>query len=102
MCMSSVINSLLTDMPGVMRLNVDTAGGIAFQTSNTSVTANGQLIMRLGDLVAPHGSVSPHDQPNPMVTASSTVTAAGITLCRLGDLAACNHAATGSSTVFAS
>ena len=87
-------------MPGIMRLNVDTAGGVAFQTDNPNVTVNGELVMRLGDLVAPHGFM-PHDSPQPMVTASSTVTAYGVQLCRLGDAAKCGHTATGSSDVFA-
>lgn len=82
-----------------MRLDLDMAGGIAFLTSNHSVFANGKLVMRLGDLVKPHG-FGVHGDGVPMITASPSVFAEGIAVCGEGDLAYCQHVATGSNNVF--
>lgn len=77
---------------GVMRLNVDEAGGQAILTDNGTVFCNGNLVMRLGDRVAPHGSWEHAPYP-PMVTASPTVFVEGMPVCAVGDLAACLHEA---------
>ncbi len=85
---------------GVMRLTVDQAGGKALLTTNATVFAENNLLMCLGDLVAPHGD-SPHGtNPVPMVEASQKVFVGGRPVCRQGDKAQCGHPATGSSKVF--
>ncbi len=72
---------------------LDRAGGVACQTTNTTVYAEGELVMRIGDYV------SPHDHPSvPMVTGGETVYAEGMAVCRLYDLAQCGHTAEPCST----
>ena len=84
-------------MPGIARKTTDTAGGPHLAGGQDTVTANGQIVVVLGDPVTPHGILL-HAAPI-MVEASSTVSAGGIPVCRQGDLANCGDASTGSGNV---
>lgn len=64
-----------------MFLFEDSAGGLAIQSGNTNVFFEGQIPMRVTDIVAPHGDDDPHDKPNPMITGSSSVFINGQALC---------------------
>lgn len=86
-------------MPGISRVNVDTAGGTITGPGSSDVFVNGSKVSLLGDSVAPHGD-SPHNNAT-MVGSSSTVFANGIGVVRQGDAASCGHTATGSSDTFA-
>jgi len=86
-------------MPGISRVNVDTAGGTITGPGASSVFVNGSKVSLLGDSVASHGD-SPHDNAT-MVESSSTVSAEGKGVVRQGDAASCGHTATGSSDTFA-
>ena len=86
-------------MPGISRVNVDTAGGTITGPGASTVFVNGSKVSLLGDSVAPHGD-SPHSNAT-MVESSSTVFASGIGVVRQGDAASCGHTATGSSDTFA-
>jgi uncharacterized Zn-binding protein involved in type VI secretion len=83
--------------PGITRKGIDAAGGILISGSG-DVFANNAEVVRIGDVVAPHG-LPPHVVP-PMVTGSSNVFTNNIPTCREGDVASCGHQATGSSNVF--
>lgn len=83
-------------MPGISRDN-DSAGG-DLVASQSSVYANGQLVIVDGDAVAPHG-VSPHDAPT-ITAGSNNVFAEGIAVVNQGDSATCGHTSGGSSDVF--
>lgn len=82
---------------GVTRKGIDAAGGILI-TGSDNVFVNNAQVVRIGDIVAPHG-LPPHIVP-PMVTGSNNVFTNNIPTCGVGDVAACGHPATGSSDVF--
>ena len=84
-------------MPGISRVNVDTAGGTITGNLAPTVFVQGSPIAVFGAAVASHG-LSPHDNPT-MSGSSSTVRANNILVCRAGDAATCAHTASGSSTV---
>lgn len=84
-------------MPGVSRVNSDTAGGTIIGALAPSVRVNGQPVAVVGAQVAGHGD-APHNNPT-MATGSGTVSAGGIAVCRAGDAATCGHAASGSANV---
>lgn len=86
-------------MPGVSRVNQDSAGGLISQALATSVYVDGKNITVKGAQVTPHGSGA-HASAT-MSEASSSVFAEGIAICREGDKATCNDPTTGSSDVFA-
>lgn len=86
-------------MPGVARVNADSAGGLISGHQCTTVFANGNNLAVKGDSVVSHG-LGVHIAPV-MIGASATVYAQGKQVCRAGDSASCGHAASGSSTVFA-
>jgi uncharacterized Zn-binding protein involved in type VI secretion len=84
-------------VPGVARVNQDTAGGTITGALVPSVRINSQPVAVIGAAVAPHGD-SPHNAAT-MATGSATVKAGGFKVCRAGDTATCGHAATGSGNV---
>jgi len=86
-------------MPGISRVNVDTAGGLIVGGGQFSVFCNGFLVAVKGDTVLPHGP-GPHSSAV-MVGSSETVFAGGKKICRMGDAASCGDTATGSSNAFA-
>jgi len=86
-------------MPGVTRINLDTAGGAVLQGPNFTVFVNGSPAATLNCPVAGHGK-SPHSGAR-IVTSSGTVRAQNVPICRSGDMASCGHSATGSGNVFA-
>jgi len=86
-------------MPGISRVNVDTAGGTITGPGASSVFVNGSKVSLQGDSVAPHGD-PPHRSAT-MVESSSTVSAEGKGVVRQGDAASCGHTASGSSDTFA-
>lgn len=86
-------------MPGVSRINQDSAGGIIIGILAPHVFVNGTPIAVKGAAVAGHG-VAEHGGPV-MAGHSSTVFAHGIPICRRGDQATCGDRATGSLNVFA-
>lgn len=86
-------------MPGVARVNADSAGGAIVGNLAPSVLVNGNPVAVVGASIAGHGS-APHSAAV-MVGASSTVFAEGKAVCRAGDLASCGHAASGSGNVTA-
>jgi len=85
-------------MPGISRVNVDTAGGTITGPGASTVFVNGSKVSLLGDSVAPHGD-SPHNNAT-MVESSNSVTAEGKGVVRQGDSASCGHTATGSTDTF--
>jgi uncharacterized Zn-binding protein involved in type VI secretion len=84
-------------MNGIVRNNIDSAGGLLIGTGNGSVYVNGKTATVLNDAVTNHGS-APHASPT-MTQASSSVFFSGKAVCRAGDQASCGHTATGSSNV---
>jgi uncharacterized Zn-binding protein involved in type VI secretion len=84
-------------MPGITRVNKDTAGAVIIESLEPSVYVNGYNVALLGCLVKGHGG-PPHSSPV-MAEASSTVFAGGIAVCRSGDAASCGDLATGSDDV---
>lgn len=86
-------------MPGVSRVNQDTAGSIIAGAQVSTVFVNTKTVAVVGDSVIGHG-LAPHIAPT-MAQGSNTVFAEGKKICRSGDLATCGHAANGSSNVFA-
>lgn len=86
-------------MPGVARIDQDTAGGTIVGVLVPSVLVNGTPVAVVGAEVAPHG-IGLHAAPF-MAEGSGTVTAGGIAVCRAGDAANCGHLATGSGDVSA-
>ena len=86
-------------MPGVVRDDgEDMAGGVLIEGS-PNVYVENKPIVRIGDMVAPHGKGT-HGSAT-MLDGSSDVYVNGMGVCREGDAANCGHVATGSSTVFA-
>ncbi len=86
-------------MPGIARVNLDTAGGTIVGALAPTVFVNGKPIAVKGAAVAGHGTAA-HAGPV-MAQHSATVFAEGIPVCRRGDQATCGHPATGSGNVFA-
>ena len=86
-------------MPGISRINQDTAGGTIIGILAPSVFVNGTPIAVLHCAVQGHGSGA-HAGPV-MAQASSSVFAESIPVCRQGDAASCGHPATGSANAFA-
>ena len=86
-------------MPGVCRLNVDSAGGIILgMNQDGTVFANGANVSVDVDAVQGH---APGVHAGPvMIAGSNNVFINGIAVCNAGDLATCGHPATGSSNVF--
>lgn len=87
-------------MPGIARVNQDTAGGLITGNLAPTVFVNGKPIVVIGASIAGHG-LGAHAGPS-MSTGSGTVFAHGIGVCKAGDTATCGHACVGSSTVNAS
>lgn len=86
-------------MPGIARVNADSAGGTITQALAPSVYVNGNRVAVINCQVASHGT-APHNSPV-MVGASGNVYAESKRVCRQGDAASCGHAASGSGNVFA-
>lgn len=86
-------------MPGVSRVNQDTAGGTITGNLAPTVFVDNKPIAVKGAAVANHG-ISPHSSPV-MSGHSGNVFANNIAICRAGDAASCGHGATGSGDVFA-
>lgn len=86
-------------MPGVSRVDEDTAGGLLINPQVSSVLINGQPIAVKGQEIQSHGTGAHASAV--MVGSSTTVFAGGIEVCREGDDASCGDVATGSSDVFA-
>jgi uncharacterized Zn-binding protein involved in type VI secretion len=86
-------------MPGVSRVNTDTAGGTIIGILAPSVYVNGVNVAVLNAAVEGHGP-GVHAGPV-MAQCSATVYAEGIGVCRAGDQASCSHPATGSGDTFA-
>jgi uncharacterized Zn-binding protein involved in type VI secretion len=84
-------------MPGIARVNQDSAGGLITGNLAPTVFVNGQPIAVKGANVASHG-LGGHSNAT-MLEASTKVFANGIEVCRAGDKASCGDAATGSSNV---
>lgn len=86
-------------MPGIARVNQDSAGGLITGNLAPTVFINGKPIAVRGATVQSHGLGS---HASPVLDGSSLVVFAnGIPICRIGDLASCGHPITsGSSTVF--
>lgn len=82
-------------MPGICRDN-DRADGDLIP-SQTTVFANGELVIIDNDEVEGHG-IPPHDSPT-MVAGSRNVFVAGKAVCNAGDRATCGDIATGSDNV---
>ena len=80
-------------MPGISRVNVDTAGGLIVGPGNSTVLVNGSPISIIGD------AVNPPPSPATMVQGSSTVFAGGVGVVRQADLSSLGIPATGSSNV---
>jgi uncharacterized Zn-binding protein involved in type VI secretion len=89
----------MSDMPGIARVNEDSAGGTIIGVLAPRVFVNGKPIAVQGAAVAGHGD-PPHAAPV-MTGHSDTVFAHGIPICRQGDAAICDHPATDSDNVFA-
>lgn len=84
-------------MSGVVRCNLDTAGGVVLPI-NSKVTVEGYPIGLSGCPVAPHGDDEHRNAV--MVGGSSKVTVGGVAVLRGGvDRATCGHVVTGSSKV---
>lgn len=86
-------------MPGISRVNVDSAGGKILGPGVSSVIVNNAAVSIIGDAVANHGD-EPHASPT-MIAGSKTVFANGIGVVRAGDAASCGDTASGSSNVIA-
>lgn len=84
-------------MPGISRVNKDTAGGIIIGELVSSVLINNFPIVVKGANIISHGS-GPHAS-SIMIDSSNTVFAEDKAICRSGDLASCGHSATGSNNV---
>jgi len=82
-------------LQGVLRATVDYAGGLIL-TGSPNVFINGKPVVRVGDVVSPHGSGS-HGSAV-MATGSATFSVNGIPVCRVGDLASCGHVGSPGST----
>ena len=83
---------------GVLRANVDQAGGLIIEGS-PDVQVNGKPVVRVGDKVSPHGPGA-HNSPK-MIEGSTTVFCNGKPVCRNGDKASCGHtASSGSGNVY--
>jgi uncharacterized Zn-binding protein involved in type VI secretion len=86
-------------MPGIARVNQDSAGGLITGNLAPTVFVNGQPIAVKSAAVQPHGLGS--HAGSVLDGSSFVVFANGIPICRVGDLASCGHAiSSGSSTVF--
>lgn len=86
-------------MPGVVRADVDTAGGTIRASGNSTVYVNNKLVIVDGDPVDPHGT-GEHAGATMVASGTSNTLIGGIPICFAGDLATCGHAATGSSDAF--
>jgi uncharacterized Zn-binding protein involved in type VI secretion len=82
-------------MPGISRDN-DTAVGDLIP-SQTTVFANGELVIVDGDDVEGHGTGA-HASPK-MIAGSNNVFIGGVAVVNAGDLATCGDASTGSANV---
>ena len=84
-------------MPGISRLGLDSAGGVII-TGSTDVYANFAPVVRIGDVVAPHGP-GVHSFAV-MVTGSPNVITNFRPTSREGDVASCGDSSSGSGDVF--
>jgi uncharacterized Zn-binding protein involved in type VI secretion len=84
-------------MPGISRVNADSAGGTIIGNLAPTIQVNNSPIAVKGASIVGHGRGT-HRSPV-MVGASSTVFANGIPVCRSGDSANCGHTASGSGSV---
>lgn len=88
-------------MPGIVRVNQDTAGGLITGSGlQDFVKLDGMQWAVLGDVVAPHGTV-PHAAAT-MVQGSAFIKINGIPACIAGNAASCGDVATGSPDMQAS
>ena len=89
-------------MPGISRVNQDSAGGIITGSGASSVYVNDKNVSLINDSVTPHAPPdTPHMGSPKIISASSTVFANGKPVVRQGDSASCGHTTSGSSNVFA-
>lgn len=83
-------------MPGMSLVGVDTAIGVILGGGQDFVTANGALVVVVGDAVSPH---PPAHIGVTMVQGNSFVTINGIPIVHAGDKASCDHVATGQAWI---
>jgi uncharacterized Zn-binding protein involved in type VI secretion len=86
-------------MPGVVRADVDTAGGTIRASGNSTVYVNNKLVIVDGDPVDPHGP-GEHAGATMVASGSSNTFINNKKVCFAGDLATCGDAATGSGNAF--
>lgn len=86
-------------MPGITRMDSDTAGGKILTPPQSKVFVNKKLAAIFGTPIENHGD-GDHASPT-MKGCSEKVFIGKIGVCRAGDDATCGHLATGSSDVFA-
>lgn len=87
-------------MPGVVRADVDTAGGGTIRASgNSTVYVNNKLVIVDGDPVDSHGS-GEHAGATMVASSTSNTFINNIAVCFKGDLATCGDPATGSDDAF--
>ena len=84
-------------MPGISRVNQDTAGGTILGGGQDFVTVEGTRWAVKGDAIAGHGK-APHAAPV-MAEGSPFVRINAIPVCREGHTATCGHPATGSGSM---
>lgn len=77
----------------ILRVGVDSAGGLITGIISTKTTVSGFPIVCVGAAVAPHG-VGPHGGAT-MATGSARTSANGSPVCGAGDTATCGHVGTG-------
>ncbi|MXS82381.1 PAAR domain-containing protein [Nitrosomonas oligotropha] len=85
-------------MPGIARVDQDSAGALIIGVLAGSVFVNGKSVAVLGAQVRIHNT-GPHTSAV-MAESSGTVFAHGIGVCKAGDKATCGHPVNGSGNVF--
>jgi uncharacterized Zn-binding protein involved in type VI secretion len=84
-------------MPGISRVNADSAGSTIVGNLAPTVHVNNNPIAVQGASIVGHGR-GPHSSPV-MVGSLGSVRAHNIPVCRSGDSASCGHVASGSGNV---
>lgn len=82
-------------MPGITRVNLDSAGGLVTSSPQTFVRVEGELAAVAGAAIAPHGG-PPHAVAT-LPTGSSFLSINGIPVVLAGMTATCGHVPSGSS-----
>jgi uncharacterized Zn-binding protein involved in type VI secretion len=85
-------------MPGITRNSGQDAAGGANIEGSSNVFANNNPVVRVGDLVAGHGTGA-HASPV-MASGSANVFTNNNKTCKAGDIASCGHPSSGSNDVF--